>query len=774
MQHKSPEQDLNATSGQPKSIGSQGNKSVKSYAVILFLVLLTTVSLILNLSLTLNNSPRVYIPPDAPAVLIDDKLREGFPSDQGIVLLFEGQGLYQPEFIAALSALTDQIISIPQIEKVVSITTQEHISGTSDGFLIEPLVDAGDLRKYLPGELKRRILSDRFANRLLVSPDGSALAIAILPVPIDNSLERLALQDYIIDLVKQNDLGDYLSAVAGQITTDVEQTRASIKENIVFIPAIALIGLGLIWILFHRVLAVSISLLVLGIVINSTIALYVLFDQPFNMISSILPPMLSALTLAALIHFFNAIMYASKRGLDPERRISAALREIRRPALYTALTTMAGFMSLSLSSIPPIRMLGLFTAVGVGLIYIVVYHLLQHIFIRFDHKPWPSKPTRKDRLDGIVAILFKCGVRRPVLVISVTAALVAIFSSNIGKIEAETNLLKFFFPEHKTRIATEHVQRTMAGTSSLEVVLSPGERGDLISPESLKQIRNFQTWATSQDEVDKSISIADFVEEMHRGFNAGNLAYSRIPDNPDLIRQYVFVYDGEDLYDFVDQEFSTTRISLNVNVHGANEISDLMSRMRNYLAENIGDSLEWDIAGISRMFADEEDLLIAGQLKSILGAIGLIFILMLVLWRSWKDALICMIPNVAPILLIFSAMGAFGISLDFGTAMIASVAVGIAVDDTIHVYHGFIYRLRIGADATTALVRTYRQAGRAITATTVILCTQFLILLAADFVPITYFGLLTCVGLLAALLFDLLLLPAVLILVYGKRKRHHA
>ena len=116
-------------------------------------------------------------------------------------------------------------------------------------------------------------------------------------------------------------------------------------------------------------------------------------------------------------------------------------------------------------------------------------------------------------------------------------------------------------------------------------------------------------------------------------------------------------------------------------------------------------------------------------------------------------------------------MGAAGIWLDMATAMIASVAVGIAVDDTIHVYHGFIHRVRSGIKPVAAIIRTYRQAGRAVMTTTIILSAQFLVLLASQFVPTTHFGLLTCVGLVVALLFDLVLLPAILILIYGEKRK---
>jgi predicted RND superfamily exporter protein len=182
------------------------------------------------------------------------------------------------------------------------------------------------------------------------------------------------------------------------------------------------------------------------------------------------------------------------------------------------------------------------------------------------------------------------------------------------------------------------------------------------------------------------------------------------------------------------------------------------------MSDHAPPGLQWEIAGYSRLFADMEELLVKGQVYSLWGALILIFLLMLLLWRSLGSALLCMIPNISPILLIFIVMGVFGLWLDMATAMIASVAVGIAVDDTIHVYHGYISRLNAGAQPIQALARTFSQAGRAVVTTTIILSAQFMILISSLFQPTTHFGLLTSVGLWAALVFDLLLLPAIIIL----------
>jgi len=740
----------------------------KLYLAFGILLALVAVPNALLLNLKINNAPKVYLPPDAPAVVADDKLREKFPSDQGMVLLFEGVALYSDGFLQAMAGLTEALESNPRIDKVISVTNQDHISGTDDGFIVEPLIDVDSLDDLSPPERKQRILDDRFARRLLVAADGSAVALVIIPIAIDSSFTRMALEDEIIAEIKGKQLTGYLSAIAGQITTDVEQTRSLLRENMIFIPATVFIGLLMVWLLFRRLMAVIISGFVIGATVNSTIALYVLFNEPFNMISSILPPLVSALTIAALVHFFNALQYNSRRGFTGAERVVRALQEVRRPALYTALTTIAGFASLGLSTIPPIRVFGLFTAVGVGLIYLVTYHLVPIVFVFLDKSPWSKKDSNAGVLDFLVRILFHAGIRFPVITIVAIIIPLVIATPSLTNIVVETNLLEFFSPDHKTRLATEYIEKKLVGTSSLDIVFSTEEADGLTIPSNLVTIRNFQIWAEQQPEIDKSSSFADFVEEMNWGFHAEEDQYRTIPDSSDLISQYLFIYDGDDLHDFVDESYQTTHVGLNVNVHGANEISLLMDRISANLSESLDSDMQWSIAGSGRMFAEQEDLLVIGQVKSLIGAISIIFILMFMQWRSITDTLICMVPNLSPILLIFILMGTLGIWLDMATAMIASVAVGIAIDDTIHIYHGFNHRIRTGTSPLLALGRTYRQAGRAVVTTTVILCSQFLILVLCDFVPIAHFGLLTSVGLFTALIFDLLLLPAILVLIYIK------
>ena len=739
----------------------------RQYLSVFFLILFTILPSTLLLQLNIDNAPTVYFPDDEPAVVLDRELRERFPSDRVFVLMFEGVALFSDGFIDAYDELRERLEKSPAITKAVTLTNQDYIRGTADEFIVEKLIDPGKLETYPPEVRRQRAREGRFSRKALSSEDGSAVAMVVIPVETSNSLERLALEDQIRHEVEQARLTGYLSAVGGQIAVDSAQLRSMLRDNMIFIPATVTIGLSLIWWLYRRLLAIVLAGVAIGVVVNSTMAIYVLLDQPFTLISSIIPPLLSALTVAAIVHLFNALSITSKGGLSGEERVRRAVRLVGRPAFFASATTAGGLASLATSPIVPIQTFGLISAAGALFIFLVVFRILPEVLVRWDRKPWRTIRNSSQALDRVVTALSHIGLRYPLVVVGVTVSLLLVGAPQIAKVTVETNLLEFFDTDHTIRRDTQRIDDHMVGTMPISVTFNAKEKGGLQDPVNLMLIRDFQNWATAQPEVDRSVGLVDFIEEMHWGFHSEDPAYRTIPSDGRLISQYVLIYDGEDLYDFVDRDFTHSQITLNLNVHSANDIAQTLDRIRGYLSERQSDGLEWEIAGNGRLFADMEDLLVDGQVFSLWGALVLIFVFMLILLRSLWAAALCMIPNMSPLFLIFVIMGLTGIWLDVATAMIASVAIGIAVDDTIHVYHGFHQRIQAGAHPVLALVRTYRIAGKAVVTTTLILSAQFLMLVFSDFVPTRNFGLLTAAGLVAALLFDLLLLPALLIIIHG-------
>lgn len=735
-------------------------------ALLAFLVLLPGPVL---MQMNLDNAPEVHFPAGAPAVLLDSELRETFPQDQVLVALFEGKQLFEIDFLTRLGALAEALERNDRIERVLGLTSTDHIHATPDGFAVERLVDINNLERMTAPGWRERVVGDTFAPGLIVSESGDATALVVRPDVLEDSLQRLELEQLLRRTIVEHGLEEELTAVAGHVALDVAQLRAMIDDMAVLVPGTMGIGLLLLWWLFRRWLVVGLAAATISAVVGSTLALLVLTGNPFTLITAIVPPLLTALTVAMMMHFFNAVLQAAQRGYEGKARVEAALSAVARPTLFMALTTAAGLASLSVSPIRSIETFGQISAFGVLVAAMCVLVLLPAILVRYDHGPWARQRRGMRHLDSLLRLSAHLAVRRAGWVVVAAVLLFALAIPQIRHVEVETDLYAFFDESHEINRATRQVESHLSGVMAMEVIFDGLDWDSLMVPERLKAIASVQQWLDDRPEVDYSLSLPDLVAEMHWAFNDEDPDYRTVPDSEPLIAQYLFIYDGQDLWDVVDRDFTRSRLLLNLNVTGASELNTLIGELRDHLRTESPTDLEWDIAGMGRLFADQERLLIQGQIHSLVVVVGLLLALMLLMWRSVPVAAASMVPNLIPIVFIFSLMGLLGIWLDMATAMIASVAIGIAVDDTIHILHGYLRRRRAGSPVAWAVARSLRQSGRAVTATTIVLVAQFLLVSLSDFQPTSNFGWLTAFGLIVALIYDLLVLPALLVL--GERFR---
>ncbi len=734
----------------------------------LLLILLNVLPSLFLTQIVFDNAPEVYLPPDQAGVVLKKDLEEIFPGDQNAIILFQGDDLYSDQFLERLHRVTQELKREPNVERVVSVTEMEHIEGTEDGFEVSELLGK-EKRDEISKALARYQFaqSDRIASGMTVSHTPHYMAIMIRPEKIHSTIERIDLMVRVDEILTKNNIIDHVIARAGPVVVEIEQFRSTVRDTIKFVPGTVIVGLLFIWLIFRQGLAVLVAGITTGAVVSSAMLLFVVFSVPYTMIASMLAPMLASLTTAFLIHFYSYLKLASSYHYQGKKRVSFALKQVKKPVFFTALTTVLGLASLSASPILPIGHFGLIAASGVTLLCFLVLFIIPPVFIQFDKNDWSSQKHKVNWLDKLLKSIVALSIRRAGWALAFVLLLLVIGGPFILKVNAETNLLKFFPEGHFVTENTQLVEDKLTGVMPLEVVLTGDARDSLKKLKNLEQIEQLSNWLVQQPEIDRAISLVDFLEDMHRAMNYNDPAFLKLPDNDPLISQYFFIYDGDEVYELVDREFNKTRIVISLHEHNSRNIRTVIERIENYLQDNIS-GMTWAVGGEGRLFADQDRLLISGQIDSLLVAVLMIFLIMLYLWKSLSIAVLSMLPNLSPIAAIFIFMGIFGIWLDMATAMIASVAIGIAVDDTVHLLYGYKKRLDSGCSVLYALVQSYYKTGRAIVVTTMILCAQFLLVATADFVPISHFGLLTAIGLFIALIFDLILLPALIVIFYHK------
>lgn len=720
-------------------------------------------------SLHLNNSPEVYYRGDSPAVQLRDQLRKEFPSDELLTVVFQGPDLYSRDVLMRLESLSRSLEEHPLVDRVTSVTTMERISGSADGFSIERLVDPGRLRQDNPETVRQRVLQDRFAPGLLASRDGTVLALAVRPKPLSESADRLGLKVAVAMAINEAGLRSYFAGDAGPVTIDVAQLQSVMQDTMRFVPLTVTIGLLLLFWVVGRLKPVLIGGVAMSTTVMPVVAGIALAGQPYTMASAILPSLLAAYTLATLMHLYAGVQRAQGAGLPRSQSVDRALEETFKPGLYNVLTTGAGLLSLVFVPIPPIQVFGIAGAIGTALVFITVFYLVPPFLSRWDNRRWPQRGSAMGRFGRIATRLTFVGMRHPRIVIASAAVLLIAAFPLAREVKVESDVLTFFPADHEVNRHVKLVESKLAGVTSLEISLAGSGRDSLQNVETLRAVREFQRWLGTRPEVDRSNSMVDLIEEMHWAMNGEKPAFRELPPNDRLLRQYLLIYDGDDLYEVVNREFQRARVMVNLNVHGAKEIGRVIDEIRAHVAANPIPGVQVDVGGYGRLFADQVDLLVSGQLNSFTSAFLQIFVFMALIFRSWGASAICLIPNLAPLYFIFVLMGATGIHLDLATVMIAGVVLGITVDDTIHLYHGYRRRRLQGIAPTLAMARSFQSSGRAVLAISLLLTAQFGLMAGSGFIPTANFGLMTAVGLLAGQAAELLLLPALLIMKDGAR-----
>lgn len=739
-----------------------GSRMLPPWLALAILLGLQAASLPFLLNIHFNNAGDIYSPADAPIIQLRESLFREFPSDEALIALFEGDDLFSPAFLGALDRVAKTMDAHPSVDRVLTLTTIEHIDATDDGFAVALLVDPDDLSARTPAEWKARVLGDEFAPNTLVSTDGKAVALVVRPKVLKESLARRDIAIALDAAIRAEKLDTHQTATAGTVAQTVEELRSLWRDSAIFIPLTVVIGLALLWWVVGRVRPMIVGGLAMGTVVMVSVAGIVASGQPYTPITAMIPTLMAAYTTATLLHLYAAIQRGRIALLSRPQRIKRALSETFTPGLFNVLTTGAGLLSLLWVDIPPVQTFGLSGAIGTLMVFLVVFILVPPILLKWDTPRWPRRRSGLSHARRIAAAVAVFSLRHSKAVLIGTLLLVLAAIPLALQLKVESNLIKFFAPEHSISRSTDRVESRLSGVTTMEVVLTAPDRDGLKNPATLAQIKALQTWLEQQPEVDRSFSLVEVIEEMNRAFTGEDLGDDALPTDRRLVEQLLLIYDGTDLYELVNREFQRGRIALNLNVHGANEIGKVIARIETRLQAHPIEGIHVEMAGWGRLFSDQEDRIVEGQIKSFTSAFLQILFLMALLFRSFRGALICLVPNLAPLFFIFVMMGTTGIALDVATVLIAGVILGITVDDTIHLYHGYLHRIQRGVSPVFAIIRSVEASGRAVIAISVVLIAQFSLLGLSDFRPTAHFGMLCAVGLFAGQVFELLLMPALL------------
>jgi predicted RND superfamily exporter protein len=692
-----------------------------------------------------------------------------FGSDEVVVLALHSDRLFSRESLERIDRLTQRVVALPHVVRVLSPTNVRDLDGDELGPV--PLVPYQEVQagKLRPEALGQRLGSHPIFGGLLVARDARTAAVLV-------ELEEPAgpadsYRDLVADLRRlASEAGPNITAfVAGIPVEKVDVAAYIARDQIIFVPLVFLILAVMTAVLYRHPIGMLVPLAVLTLALVWALGLFGLAGRSLNPVTSLMTPVILVMSLEAAIQLINQYLAARARGLTMVAALDQADRRMRIPCFNAALTAAIGFLSLLALPIPAIRDFGLFTALGIMIGYVLTIVATPLLLASLpDFPPRVVRAFEPGPLERGLSRVVRWVCDHPSATGLGVGAILVISAVGVAQIRVETDLIRSLRHASPLSAAARFIDEHLAGVNSVEIIVDGISVKD---PAALEQVAQFEDAVRGLPSVRKVTGLPDVLARVNRAVHRGNDDYAHLPDGPDAasdLDDFLARLNEEapaDLRRFLASgadERSTLRIVARVPALDTASSQALFSEIRD--AARRAGLPEPTLTGNFVVFSNMSTTLVRHQARGLGVALILILGVMAIQFRSIRLGLLCAIPNGAPVLAVYGLMGWSGVALSVPTAMIASVAIGTIVDNSIYLLARFREAFAQQPDYVEALIAMVYASGRAVVFSTLTLAVGFCVGVFSSFVPTVQFGVLTGAAFLLGLISQFVLLPLSLIL----------
>jgi predicted RND superfamily exporter protein len=755
-------------------------------------------ALALSARARIDNSYEAFFDPEDPTYTAYAQYREDFGSDEVSYILYESPdaqyGAFDLEVMRKVAQLTEALeAEVPFVYEVTSLANAELVIGLPDGIEITELWRDPPQTQAALLRARSLFLGKPLYVGSLVSPDGRHGAIVVemdraSTDPIEeirldpdggDGLDNLYPQvssEKIEEILARPEYADIDFFHSGDVPLNTAYNRIIERESS-FLSALSSVAIGALLAFFFRsVLGVLGPILIVQISVMVAVASASLLGWKLDMMFGSVPNLLTAVGVAHSVHILAEFRSLHAQLGDRREALCRALHRVGTPCLLTSLTTAAGFLALASSPIKAIAHMAVYSAIGVLAAFVLSLLVLSVLLSLGRRQPKRRADAAAvlrarggERMLQALAAIARFDVRHRVAICVAFCAVFVASGLGIARLTVDSNWLEDFSERVPLKAATLHIDEVMGGMTNLVYLFDAGAPDRIVEPAVLAEVERVQQAALEHDFiVKKSQSIADILKDLNQAFHEGNPAASVLPRTRALAAQYLILYEsvgGEEAEEWLTPDRARANLELRLRVAELSHTARLVEEIEAQLAAVPLSETEVSLTGIGALWLKLLDYITTSQIRGFLLAFAVIAVLMCLLFRSLPIGLISMVPNLSPVVLTLGAMGWLAIPLDYSKITIASVAIGIAVDDTIHLVSRYHREFARRGDYREALLAALQDVGRALFITSAALVLGFLMFLASVLDSQVNYGLLLAATIVFALLADFLLMPA-LVLVF--------
>ncbi|MDR0642977.1 MAG: MMPL family transporter [Treponema sp.] len=719
-----------------------------------------------------------------------DRFEELFGNEDQVLVLVQAEDVFDPEVLAMIRDLGAELLEkVPYARELRSLTDMSIVFGSEEGIeLRSPFEDGIPPAGPELEEKRAYILSRSSLVNMLVSEDCRETWLVLSLYNYENKNDSAemysvgrAAQEIITDPKWQSP--KFTLKPSGLAYTEWEENQVVMRETGRRIIGGFIVAFLCLIIFTRSFRGIIIPVLTIIGGVGSVFGYMAHLGIPADSNLMTLPILLAmALSIGYAIHLVNSFKLHFRRLGKRREALISAVGETGWPILFTAITTIGGLLSFLFAGIGALRWVGITSALTVFAVYLYVV-LLVPVFFSFG-KDLQVPAAAENGSTAVDRGFYHFGellIKKRVPVIIGAFVIIAAFIPGIFGMTVNMDYFSFMGKKvpYIARLA-EILDTKIGSLYTYTVMISFGEADRFKDP---AEMRNLDALAQDLGALDSTkisgsrprvSSVTEIVKEMHRTLNGDDPAYYSIPGDPDLLAQILFLYEisgGGDLFNRISEDFSTAVLTVELTGYDGNRIAKTVKDAEAAARSRFpgGNAV---VVGMIASFVEMNNKVVYGELKSFGGSFLIIFILLALVFGSLRIALIGMIPNIAPVLIIGGIMGYAKIPLDMLTMTIMPMLLGIAVDDTIHFITHTRLELERSGSYRRGLLNCFGKIGKTLGTTTVILCAMFFVYALSPIAMLFHVGVLAITGMASALLADYTLTPLLMFILkpLGKEK----
>lgn len=727
------------------------------------------------LHITLDRTLKSAYVTSSEAYRIYRHFTETFGDDEFILIAVKtARDVRDPRILSALRKITDSVEEIPEVGRVISVTNLKMVQNRKGVFGSYPVVEEVDGSPALPE--KDRL--DRIRGALplfdfLLSQDLTTAGIMVRIKDEWKFHPKMGdIQDRIAGVVKRGLPEDSDFRLVGAPVIREAVQRLTVRTAVTFGALCTLVITLVSLYIFKSLRVAGITVVVVGVAVLWIIGFMALIGIPLNSTTSLSFGLVLVVSVATVVHIVTHYYGSSREFSEKTDAVKHALDAVGRPCLMCALTTSIAFATIMVSTIPMVQQLGLVMSLGVLLAFIVSMTLTPAFLIAL--KPIDRRTHSRMSGDAVAWIFDEMEgfvFRRPRVCATAGIILAAVMLAGAPLITIDTQILRLFLDSSREIQDIKFVNQHLAPAQSLELVVEKDDRAFRKS-DAWRTVTELQERLSSLPQVERVDSPLPLLEYIHE-----LLAKDGRPDTdlfanekliPQLMQLVKFTPEGKLLLKkYVDEDLSRLHVSVRMKGPASEPVTTAIENVDRSAREVVAQKGNTVVTGELAVFAAQASEVVFSQVVSLALALTSITALIMIQFRSFRLGILSLIPNVLPVAVIFGLMGWFGIALDNVTVFAATIAIGLAVDDTIH----YLSRLKRELPAWRSgeksleqwLSDAYQSTAKALIATSLTLIFGFLMLTLTPTRPAISFGFLGAAAILAALLGDLVFMPSIIL-----------